>query len=365
MRRLLPGVGLSSKQEPLTGGGVPNLYKLSDYDLKKRSEEGDRKAERVLQDRVIVRGLVLNDPTYTDQHWTWLDTQLCVHFKRSAAHPRRVRLILKINESTTVEFLQLHWSEVRWWRKFLRNLQGPEPSGTESVPGQETLAGSGHGPPPWLRLQRDNDKRPYVSILLNDTIEVPEIKRCWSWVRSYRRFVREDFGPVPHSADGYLSRLNELHNKGMSYADIARLVEEEARSWLARYMYQLRGWFDENLVMADEWTADQEKHLLEECSAALYGFNVLKCGREDISEWLRLTLRSMVMNSKARLKQADATKWLRDARLKRADVPDWEFLSPSDFVLNRETIAPVVEREKVIHALRKFRNRGKKGLAVR
>ena len=348
------------RQEPLTGGDVPILYKLSDADLKERAEAGNEEAEIVLQDRVIVRGLVSNDPTYTDQHWTWLDTQLCLHFKRLAVPPHRVRLILKINESITGEFFELHWSEVRRWQKFLRNLQGPEPSVTVSTPLQENLSVSGNGAPPWLRLDRDSDKRPYVSILLNDTIKVPEIKRCWEWVRLWQRFLREEYGPAPYTDDSFLSRLNTLHKNGLSYAMIARRVEEEAFSRLERRMYHLRGAYVENLAKADEWTADEARHYLEGFSAGLYGLRVLGYGRADVSDWLRLTLRSIAINGMARLERDKVM-----ARLRREKVPDWSTLSPLAFVLNREAITPIVDREKVIHALRKFKNRGKKGLGVR
>lgn len=334
-------------QEPLTGGDVPSLYKLSDAQLQERAEAGNEEAERVLQDRVIVRGLVLRDPTYTDQHWTWLDAQLCLHFKRSAVPPYRVRLIIKINESMTGEFFELHWSEVRAWEKFLCNLQGPEPSPTESALRQGHCSLRITDDPPWLKLDRDkNDERPYVCIFVNDTLGVPEIKRHWSWVRSYQQFLREDYGPHPHSSDGYLSRLNALHEKGMSYAKIARRVEQDACYMLARHLYHLRDSIDDELV-----SADQMKHWLEEGSAALDGMKVLKCSEEAISYWLRCILRSMMEKGRAGLMQAAYS--------------DSSQLSVGDFLLNQEEIPYVVDRQKVIDALKKIKDRGKKGLGVR
>lgn len=329
------------------------LYKLSDAVLKQRAEEGDEEAERVLQDRVIVRGLVSNNPSYTDQHWTWLGEQLCLHFKRSSAHPRRVRLILKINESMTGAFLELHWSEIHRWQKFLGNLQGPEPSDTGNTPRQGNLSGPGNSAPSWLQLDRDNDKRPYVSILVNDTLRIPEIKRYWKWVRSWHRLLREECGPTPYSSDEFLSRLDTLHENGMSYAQIARHIEEDACYRLERYMYHLRGVFDDRWVKAneDDWPADQAKHWLEECSAALYGFYVLRCPETDVSVWLRMTVCSIVKHARARMIRLGAS--------------DWSRLSPLDFVLERKAITSVVDRDKVIHALKKLKNRGKKGLGVR
>lgn len=328
------------------------LYKLADADLKVRAENGDSDAERILQDRVIVRGLISNDPTYTDQHWTWLDTQLCLHFKRSATLPRRVHLILQINESITGEFLELHWSEVYSWQKFLRNLQGPEPSDTEHAPLQRSFSISGNGAPPWLRFDRDNNKRPYVSILLNDTIKCRQIRSCFGkWIRPLQRFLREDLGFAPDTSHEFLSRLNTLHEEGMSYAEIGRHVENEACYRLERYVYHMRGVLDENLVSNEEWTVDQTNHWLEECSDGLYGLNVLGCSRAEVSVWLRRTLCSIVKNGMD--------------KLSKGEVSDWSKLLPLDFVLNQKAITPVVDRDTVIHALKKFKNRGKKGLGVR
>lgn len=330
---------------------MPPLYKLSDAALKKRAEDGDEEAEIILQDREIVRGLVAKDPTYTDQHWTWLGTQLCLHFRRSAVPPCRVGLALRITESITAEFLELHWSEVRTWHKFLLDLQGAEPSNCESPSRDGKLSVDRDEPPPWLRLDQYKEQRPYACILVNDTLRIPEIKRYWTWVRSWHRFLREEYGPSPYSSDGFLKRLNNLHENGRSYTQIARLVEEEACSMLERRMYRLRGSSLDELVNDDEWTADEVKHWLDECSAGLYGLNVLGCSRSDVSDWLRRTLRSIGIKAMASLKQANSD--------------DRSRLSPMDFVLNREAIDPVVDREKVIHALRKFNNRGKKGLSVR
>lgn len=332
-----------------------DLYKLSDADLKERAVAGNEEAERVLQDRVIVRGLVSNDPTYTDQHWTWLDTQLCLLFKRSRALPQRVSLIIKINESMTGEFLEDHWSEVETWRKFLRNLQGPEPAAhTEHALRHGYCSVTIHGAPAWLRLTRyNNDNRPYVYMFLNDTIKRRDIKKsCFTkWIRPWQQLVREEYGPAPYTTDGFLSRLNSLHEKGMSYAEIARHVEREACYRLERHVYHMRGALDESWIKTDEWTADQTNHWLEVCSAGLSGFNVLGCSREDVSVWLRLTLQSIVKNGMA--------------RLMRTGGSDSSKLSPLDLVLDQEAIAHVVDRESVIHALKKFRNRGKKGLGVR
>ncbi len=326
---------------------MPSLYKLSDAELQERAEAGNEEAERVLNDRVIVRGLVLRDPTYTDQHWTWLDAHLCLRFWRSGVPPYRVRLIIKINESMTGEFFELHWSEVRAWQKFLRSLQGPEPSPTESALRLGHCSVRITDDPQWLKLDQDkNDERPYVCIYVNDTLGVPGIKRHWSWVRSYQQFLREEYGPYPHSSDGYLSRLNVLHEKGMSYAKIARHVEQEACYMLARHLYHLRDSSDGVLV-----SADLMKHWLEQGSAALDGMKVLKCSHEAISNWLRCTLRSMIEKGQAGLMQAGYS--------------DWSQLSVGDFLLNQEDIPHVVDRQKVIDALKKMKDRGKKGLGVR
>ena len=317
------------QQEPLTGGGVPSLYKLSDADLKKRAEDGGLDAEGALHDRVVVRGLVLNHPDYV-QLWTWIATRFWLNIKKDNSH--RVRIYLQLDESITIETIEVHWWKIRWWQRFLSELQGPEPyaeEGARKRQGKLPVSRQDSFPPPWLQLKRDNSKRIRIYLQMDETITVRRIKEHWGGIREWQGFLRESQGPEPHTTDGYLSLLNSLHGHGKSYSELARHVELQAIYWLDRYVKKMSGGLDEISLRDDEWSEDEAIHWEEECSAALNGFRILGCSRDEIRSWLKQALKHLTSNKAASI-----------------------------------FCDGLVERQAIIDALKRFKNRGKKGLGV-
>jgi hypothetical protein len=298
---------------------VPNLYKLSDADLKQRAEDGDLEADGALHDRIVVRGLVANAPNYI-QLWTWIAPRFLLHFKKDDSG--RVRIYLQLDDSISIGELEVHKSSIVWWQKFLRQLQGCESNAGSSGPGERSAF-----PPPWLQLRIDNARRRRIYLDATERIDIAEIKYYWANIRLWQKFLREEQGAEPYTVDGYLDSLNRLHENGKSYSEIARGIDERAIYWVDRYCERMAGCLDEESLKGDEWSEVKAKHWEEECSAALFGFNVLGCSGEEMRAWLKQAL--------------------------------------AHAVLRRDAPRACVDRQLIIDAIRKFRNRGKKGLGVR
>lgn len=152
----------------------------------------------------------------------------------------------------------------------------------------------------WLLFRLDNTPYGRRVTVWHDVSEGGSraIEMCAEELRTWRRLLQEwqqDSDPRRR----YLSRLSRLHRQGFSYAALAHYIAREGVDWLRWYLKQCS---EARAAVARRgiWTAEEEAHWKEECSAALSGFRFAGCKDEALlTEWLKRTLQAMASGSGA------------------------------------------------------------------